>query len=155
MTLRQGDQAPEFQLPDQNGQQHKLSDYKEQWVLLYFYPRDNTPGCTVEACTIRDSYPDFEKLNIKVFGISKDSVKSHAGFAKKHDLPFTLLSDEDKKMQEDYGVWQKKKFMGREYMGTERMSYLIDPPGKIAQIFHKVKPKEHAQDVLGEIRKNA
>jgi len=152
MKLKIGDSAPAFNLPDQEGNEHKLSDYKGQWVLLYFYPRDNTPGCTTEACVIRDIYPSFKKLGIKVLGVSKDSAKSHLGFAEKYDLPFTLLSDESKEMQKKYGVWQKKKMMGREYMGTVRMSFLIDPKGKIAKIYPKVKPKDHAEEVLNDLK---
>lgn len=152
MTLKAGEKAPKFELPDQDEKPHKLSDYKGEWLLLYFYPRDNTPGCTIEACTLRDSYPDFKKLKITILGISKDSVKSHSGFAAKHKLPFTLLSDEDKEMQKAYGVWQKKKFMGREYMGTQRMSFLIDPKGQIAKIYPNVKPLHHAKEVLEDLK---
>ena len=127
MILKEGTKAPAFDLPDQNGDKHRLSAYKGQWVLVYFYPKDDTPGCTKEACAIRDNFPAFEKLGIKVFGVSKDSVTSHAKFAGKYDLPFTLLSDEELDMLKKYGVWQKKKMAGREYMGIVRMSYLIDP----------------------------
>lgn len=152
MELEVGHNAPEFSLSDQKGDSHSLKDYKGKWILLYFYPRDNTPGCTKEACAIRDSYPDFEKLNIKVFGVSTDSVESHEKFANKFELPFTLLSDHEKKMVEDYGVWRLKKMAGREYFGILRMSFLIDPNGKIAKIYPKVKPAEHAAQVLADLQ---
>jgi thioredoxin-dependent peroxiredoxin len=150
--LKEGIKAPEFSLPDQDGKVHNLADYMGQWVLIYFYPKDNTPGCTVEACTIRDNYPDFKKLKIKVFGISVDSVESHKKFEQKFGLPFTLLADNEKKVVEQYGVWGEKKFMGRKYMGIERMSFLIDPKGKIVKIYEKVKPAEHAEEVLRDIK---
>jgi peroxiredoxin Q/BCP len=151
MKLKIGDKAPTFTLPDQNGQQHKLSAYKGQWVLLYFYPKDDTPGCTKEACAIRDHFPSFEKLTAKVFGVSTDSVKSHGKFVEKYKLPFTLLADTEKELVQAYGVWGKKKFMGREFMGTRRMSFLIDPKGKIAKIYELVKPDSHAEEVLGDL----
>ena len=144
--------APNFKLKDQKGKEQSLSDYRGQWVLVYFYPKDDTPGCTKEACVIRDNFPQFKKLKLKVFGISADSVKSHAKFADKYDLPFTLLSDEDKKVIRSYGVWAKKKFMGREYMGILRTSFLIDPNGKIAKIYENVKPAEHADEVLADLK---
>ena len=123
---------------------------KGTWLLLYFYPKDNTPGCTKEACSIRDAFPRFEKLKLTVWGISLDSVKSHKSFAEKYELPFTLLSDEKKETVKKYGVWAKKKFMGMGYMGTKRMSFLISPRGTIAKIFENVKPEKHANDVLKE-----
>jgi thioredoxin-dependent peroxiredoxin len=121
-------------------------------VLLYFYPKDDTPGCTKQACMIRDSFPAFKKLKIQVFGVSVDSVKKHAKFAEKYELPFTLLSDEEKKVVGMYDVWQKKKFMGREYMGTMRTSFLIDPEGKIAKVYEGVKPEIHAEEVLADLK---
>ena len=150
--LKQGDKAPEFSLPDQDGKKHSLKDGRGKWVLLYFYPKDATPGCTVEACTLRDAYPQFGKLDAVVFGVSTDSVKSHAKFAEKQKLPFTLLADEQKEVVEAYGVWGKKKFMGREYMGIKRWSFLIDPKGKIAKVYEDVKPAAHAEEVLADIR---
>ncbi len=150
--LKTGDKAPAFTLPDQDGKMHSLKDQKGKWTLLYFYPKDDTPGCTVEACTIRDNYSSFKKMGITVFGISADPVKKHAKFAEKYELPFTLLSDEDKGMIKDYGVWAKKKFMGREYMGILRNSFLIDPQGKIAKIYETVKPAEHAEEVLDDTK---
>lgn len=145
-----GDVAPDFTLKDQNGDAHTLLDYRGQWVLVYFYPRDNTPGCTTEACAIRDRFPEFGKLDIQVFGISTDTVKKHANFVAKYDLPFTLLADEDQEVVNLYGVWGLKKFMGREFMGTHRMSFLIDPKGKVAKVYEKVKPARHAEDVLAD-----
>lgn len=151
MKLKVGQSAPDFALPDQNGKTHKLSNYKGKWVLIYFYPKDDTPGCTKEACSIRDNLAMFEKSQAKILGISVDSVKSHDKFAKKYRLPFTLLSDEDKKVVKAYGVWGKKKFMGREYMGTNRTSFLIDPKGEISKIYEKVKPEAHAGEVLEDL----
>ncbi len=150
--LKKGQKAPEFTLPDQGGEIHSLKDQKGKWILLYFYPKDDTPGCTTEACTIRDNYGAFKKAGIVVFGVSADPVKKHAKFAEKYSLPFTLLSDEDKKVVNAYGVWAKKKFMGREYMGILRNSFLIDPQGKIAKIYEGVKPAGHAEEVLADVK---
>ncbi len=144
--------APDFTLPDQDGNKHKLSDYKGQWVLVYFYPKDNTPGCTTEACALRDNFPAFKKLKIQVFGISADSGKSHKKFVDKYQLPFTLLADEDKKTAKKYGVWEEKSMFGVKYMGILRNSYLINPDGKIAKIYEKVKPSAHAEEVLKDIK---
>ncbi len=152
MKLKQGDRAPEFILSDQNGKKLKLSDFKGQWVLVYFYPRDNTPGCTKEACAFRDSFKEYEKIEAKVIGISTDSVESHGKFVKKYQLPFPLLADEDKKAVAQYGVWGMKKFIGKEYMGTIRTSFLIDPKGNIAKIYEKVKPADHAKEVLKDLK---
>jgi peroxiredoxin Q/BCP len=154
-TIKTGDTAPTFSLPDQTGNMHSLTDFRGGWVLLYFYPKDDTPGCTKEACMIRDNFPEFKKLKIQVFGVSTDSVKSHAKFAEKYELPFTLLADEEKEVVEAYGVWQKKKFMGREYMGTLRTSFLIDPEGKIAKVYENVKPDLHAEQVLADLKELA
>ncbi len=144
-----GDAAPAFTASDQAGKTHSVP--RGEWTLLYFYPKDDTPGCTKEACAIRDAYPDFKKLKIAVFGISVDSEKSHAKFVEKYDLPFTLLSDEKKAIVGQYGVRGKKKFMGREYMGTMRASFLISPEGKIAKIYEAVKPEAHAAEVLADM----
>lgn len=152
MFLSVGQKAPAFTLQDQTGAEHKLSDYAGSWALLYFYPKDDTPGCTKEACSFRDNLPKFKKMDAVVFGISVDSVKSHAKFAEKYTLPFTLLADPDKKTVEDYGVWAKKKFMGREYMGVLRNSFLIDPKGKIAKIYETVKPELHSTEVLADLK---
>jgi peroxiredoxin Q/BCP len=151
-VLKVGAKAKNFSLPDQDGKIHKLSDYSGKWLLIYFYPKDDTPGCTKEACAIRDGFPFFEKLKLKVLGVSTDSVKSHKKFEEKYKLPFTLLSDTEKKMVNDWGVWGKKKFMGREYEGTNRTSFLIDPKGKIAKIYEKVKPETHATEVLEDLK---
>lgn len=150
--LKQGDKAPEFTLPDQEGKMHSLKDQKGKWTLIYFYPKDDTPGCTVEACTIRDNYSSFKKMGITVWGISADPVKKHAKFADKYELPFTLLADENKEVVEAYGVWGKKKFMGREYMGIFRNSFLIDDKGKIAKVYEEVKPAKHAEEVLADAK---
>ncbi|MBI5138882.1 MAG: thioredoxin-dependent thiol peroxidase [Candidatus Vogelbacteria bacterium] len=152
MTLKLGDHAPEIMLPDQDDIVHKLSDYKGQWVLVYFYPKDDTPGCTKEACAIRDDFDNFDKLDLKVLGISADPVKNHKKFALKYELPFTLLADVEKKTVNDYGVWAEKKFLGRKYMGILRSSFLIDPKGKIAKIYENVKPAEHAMEVIKDLK---
>lgn len=152
MKFKQGNLAADFTLLDQDGKSHTLSALRGKWVLLYFYPKDDTPGCTVEACGLRDNLPKFKRLKAKVFGVSVDSVKSHAKFAKKYGLPFTLLADEDKQVVKAYGLWGKKKFMGREYMGTNRTSFLIDPDGKIAKVYENVKPEAHAQEVLADLK---
>ncbi|HEY4505336.1 MAG TPA: thioredoxin-dependent thiol peroxidase [Candidatus Paceibacterota bacterium] len=153
MKLKTNIIAPDFTLSDQDGKSHKLSDYRGQWVLIYFYPKDDTPGCTKEACAIRDMMPDFKKLKLQVFGISIQDSKSHKKFVEKYDLPFKLLADLDKKVVTKYGVWGKKKFMGREYMGTFRKSFLIDPKGKIAKIYENVKPETHAEEILEDLKK--
>lgn len=150
--LEQGTKAPAFTLPDQDGVKHKLSEQKGNWVLLYFYPKDDTPGCTKEACGIRDNWSAFKKMGVTVFGVSADPVAKHKKFVDKYELPFTLLSDEEKTMLEAYGVWGMKKFMGREYMGIHRVSYLIDPKGKIAKVYPKVKAAGHAQEVLTDLK---
>ncbi len=151
MKLVIGDKAPAFALPDQEDKTHSLGDYKGKWVLLYFYPKDDTTGCTKEACTLRDYHGDFNKIKAVVLGVSKDSPRSHKKFIEKYDLPFTLLSDEQKIVHKAYGTWAKKKFLGKEYMGTLRTSFLIDPTGKIAKIYEKVKPPIHAGEVLRDL----
>ena len=151
MSLSEGTKAPDFTLSDQNGHEHDLSDYRGHWVLLYFYPKDDTPGCTTEACGIRDSYAAFAKNNITVIGISADPVASHKKFADKYDLPFLILSDESKEVIENYEAWGEKKFMGRTYMGIFRISYLINPEAIIIKVYPKVKPAEHAAEVLKDV----
>ncbi|MDP1688666.1 MAG: thioredoxin-dependent thiol peroxidase [bacterium] len=151
MKLKINDKAPEFDLPDQDGKMHKLSDYKGKYILLYFYPKDDTPGCTKEACAIRDSYEGFGKMKTVVLGISADSIVRHKKFANKYKLPFTLLSDETKQVMKDYGAYGKKKFMGREYNGIFRISFLINPKGYIEKVYEKVKPPEHAGEVLTDL----
>ncbi len=143
--------APEFSLPDQDGNEQTLKSYHGGWVLLYFYPKDDTPGCTKEACGFRDNLPKFKKSKVAVLGVSTDSVKSHKKFEEKYGLPFTLLADEDKKVVKEYGVWGQKKFMGREYMGILRTSFLIDPEGKIAKVYEDVKPDKHPTEVLSDV----
>ena len=149
--VKTGDAAPAFMLPDQEGKKHSLSDYKGKWVLVYFYPKDDTPGCTTEACTLRDNLPKFGKMKAQVLGVSADSVASHGKFAQKFKLTFPLLADEQKEVVQAYGVWGKKQFMGREYMGINRSSFLIDPKGKIAKVYEKVKPDVHAEAVLSDL----
>jgi peroxiredoxin Q/BCP len=140
--------APEFSLPDQSGTQVSLSDYKDHWVLLYFYPKDNTPGCTVEACGIRDSWRDFQKADIVVLGVSADSIKKHQQFIADHQLPFTLLSDKDREVIKKYDALGEKSMFGKKYLGIMRVSYLIDPQGKIIKIYPKVNPVTHAKEIL-------
>ncbi len=150
-----GSRAPSVTLHDQDGVLHNLDEHKGRWILLYFYPKDNTPGCTKEACAIRDSFQEFSKINAVVFGISADSEDKHKKFANKYDLPFTLLSDPDKVIIKEYGAWGKKKFLGKSYEGILRVSFLINPEGKIAKIYEQVKPKDHAIEVLKDIRANS
>lgn len=148
MQLKIGDKAPEFSLNDQNGELHNLSDYRGRKVVLYFYPKDDTPGCTKEACNFRGNIARFTTAGVEVIGVSVDSEKSHAKFANKYELPFILLADTEKKVVEDYGVWGEKNFMGRKYLGTTRSTFLIDEEGVIFKIYKKVKPSEHAQEIL-------
>lgn len=151
MGQMEASQAPDFALKDQSGKEHRLSDYQGKWVLVYFYPRDDTPGCTTEACGIRDQWAQFGKLKAQVFGVSADSVASHQKFAQKFKLPFPLLADEEKKMVKAYGVWGQKQFMGKSYLGIHRTSFLIDPKGRIAKVYEKVKPDLHAEEVLKDL----
>ncbi len=150
--LKVGNKAPKFELPDQDGKTHKLSDYLGKKVLIYFYPKDDTPGCTTEACNFRDNFADMSKMGLVVLGVSKDSVKSHKKFVDKYDLNFPILSDESTEMIGGYGAWRLKKFMGREYMGIERMSVLIDEVGKVSKIYESVKPAVHTQEVMGDVK---
>ncbi len=150
-----GTLAPDFTLVDQDGVSHTLSQYQGKWTLIYFYPKDDTPGCTLQACAIRDADPEFKKLDAVVLGVSADTVKSHKKFAEKYGLAFPLLADEDKKVVNDYGVWGKKKMMGREYEGIKRTSFLINPEGKIAKVYENVKAALHADMVLADLRENA
>jgi|ERR1043166_1774749 peroxiredoxin Q/BCP len=148
LKLKEGDPAPAFTAPDQNGKVISLADYKGRHVILYFYPKDDTPGCTKEACAFRDTFADFARHNAVVLGVSIDSPKSHRKFVEKFKLPFTLLADEDKKIVQAYGVWGQKTFMGRKYQGTHRVTFLIGPDGPIQRIWPKVKPEEHAREIL-------
>jgi peroxiredoxin Q/BCP len=147
-ALKVGDEAPDFTLLDATGKEVALSDFKGRSVLIYFYPKANTPGCTVEACDFRDLRPKFVKKNVTILGVSADAPKMLTGFIAKQKLNFTLLSDPDHKMIEAYGAWRMKKFMGREFMGIVRSSYLIGPDGKIAQVWDNVRVKGHADAVL-------
>jgi peroxiredoxin Q/BCP len=150
MPLAVGDIAPDFKALDQSGKVHSLADYRGQWLLLYFYPKDDTPGCTTEACSFRDSYETLShRLNL--IGISTDTVNSHQKFSLKYHLPFTILADEDKCIVKAYLVYAPKKFMGKEYLGTHRVSYLINPQGKITHVYPKVNPKTHTQEILALI----
>ena len=146
--LKSGSTAPAFTTKDAAGRTVKLKDFKGQKVVLYFYPKDDTPGCTKEACSFRDDFATFKKRGINVLGVSPDSEASHKKFADKFKLPFTLLSDPDHAIAEAYGTYGEKKFMGRTYMGILRTTFLIDEKGKIKKVFEKVKPDEHAREVL-------
>jgi len=150
MTLDLNTPAPNFELGDQNGEPHKLSDYLGKRVVLYFYPKDDTPGCTAEACSFRDNYSVFKQNDIVILGVSADSAKSHAKFQEKYELPFTLLSDTDHTVSEAYGVWGLKKYMGREYFGINRTTFLIDEEGNLVKVYEKVKPAEQAQEIIEE-----
>src|SRR3989344_1093193 len=150
--LTKGRMAPDFTLPDQEGKERSLKDFQGSWVLLYFYPKDDTTGCTKEACAIRDEFPKFKKMKAVVLGMSADTTASHKKFAEKYHLPFILLSDTLKKVLKKYNVYGKKKFMGREYRGILRTSFLIDPKGKIVKIYEKVKPALHAGEVLADLK---
>lgn len=143
---------PAFSLPDQNGELLTDRDLLGKWVLIYFYPKDATPGCTKEACQFQDGRTVLESLGLRVIGVSKDSVKSHKKFAEKHDLTFTLLSDESTEFIKAMGSWKKKKFMGREYMGISRDSYLVDPKGEIIKTYESVDPKTHIKDIVDDFR---
>ncbi len=149
--LKAGDKAPDFKLIADNGETVSLKDLKGRKVILYFYPKDMTSGCTVEACDFRDNIKKFEKKNAVIIGVSPDDTKSHIKFKTKHDLPFTLLSDETHKMLEAYGVWQEKSMYGRKYMGVVRTTFLIDEKGRIEKVWEKVKVDGHAEEALGSI----
>lgn len=146
--LEEGKKAPNIKLKDQHGNVVSLNDFKGQKVVLYFYPKDDTTGCTKEACRFRDEFPKFEKLDTLVIGVSPDSVESHKKFAQKYNLPFTLLSDEGKDAVEIYDVWKQKSMYGRNYMGVERTTYIIDEKGNIEKVFPKVKVENHIEEVL-------
>jgi peroxiredoxin Q/BCP len=146
-----GDRAPDFELPDQDGKTHKLSDYAGKSVVLYFYPKALTSGCTVQACGVRDHSADYDAANAVVLGVSPDPQKKLREFADKEHLNFTLLGDEDHSVAEKYGVWVEKSMYGRKYMGMERSTFVIDPGGHVAKVFRKVKPAEHDNLVLGAL----
>ena len=150
--LEEGKKAPLFTLPDSKGKKVALKDFAGKKVVLYFYPKDMTSGCTREACDFKDSYPDFKKLKVTVLGISADSVDRHKKFSDKYELPFTLLSNEDKKVLEKYGVWKEKSMYGKKYMGIERTTFIIDEKGKIQKIFPKVKVKGHIEEIIKTLK---
>ncbi|HWW00608.1 MAG TPA: thioredoxin-dependent thiol peroxidase [Candidatus Acidoferrum sp.] len=151
LKLKPGDKAPDFTASTQDGQKVSLSGFKGKHVVLYFYPRDDTPGCTKEACAFRDEFAEFKKKGAVVLGVSTDPAKSHAKFAQKYKLPFTLLADEDKHIVQAYGAWGQKSFLGRKYMGIFRVTFLIGPDGTIKQVWPLVKPAEHPAEVLKAI----
>lgn len=150
--LEVGIKAPEFCLPNQDEEEICLRDIVGGWIVLYFYPKDNTPGCTTEACDFTEAMPDFSGLGATILGVSPDSPKKHRNFIEKKELKITLLADEEKELCEAYGVWQLKKFMGREYMGVVRSTFIIDPDGKIAAVWNKVRVKGHISDVKEKLK---
>ncbi|MBF2046269.1 MAG: thioredoxin-dependent thiol peroxidase [Elainella sp. C42_A2020_010] len=151
MALKPGDLAPDFSLPDANGQLVNLADFRGKRVILYFYPRDNTPGCTKEACGFRDAYPDYQAQDVVILGISTDDAKAHTKFIQKFNLPFPLLSDAEGRVASAYDSYGLKKFMGKEYMGVSRNTFVIGPDGRIEKIYLKVKPDQHAADILNDL----
>ena len=146
-------QAPDFKLPDQEGKNHSLSDYRGKWLVLYFYPKDFTPGCTKEACAFRDARQEFDKRGVKIVGISKDTVALHKKFAEKYRLNFPLLADHEHQVIEAYGAWGKKKFMGREFFGILRSTFLINPKGEIVKEYKDVNPITHSSEILQDLEK--
>jgi peroxiredoxin Q/BCP len=150
--LAVGADAPEFTTTDQDGKTRRLSDFKGKKVVLYFYPKDNTSGCTKEACAFRDNFAKFRQHNVEVLGVSIDGEKSHKSFVQKYDLPFTLLADTDRRLVQAYGAWGEKSMYGKKYMGTNRVTYLIDEAGKIAAVFPRVKPDAHADEILAVLQ---
>ncbi len=152
MAIHEGNLAPEFTLQDESGSPRRLSDYRGRPVVLYFYPKDDTPGCTTEACNFRDDYSVYEQAGVTILGVSPDTVGKHTKFKAKYHLPFTLLADTDHKVCELYGVWGQKKKMGREYMGVLRTTFLVDSDGVITKVFENVKPAEHSEEVLEALK---
>jgi len=150
--LSVGDKAPDFALPDQDGNKIQLSDFRGKWIILYFYPKAMTPGCTTETCNFQETLPDFSQKGVIVLGASKDSVTRQKKFADKYGVQFPLLSDEDGNLCETYGVWQKKKLYGREFWGIVRATFIIDPQGTVAKIYPKVKVKEHHLEVMSDLQ---
>ncbi len=148
MSLQIGDQAPDFEAKNQKDETIKLSGFRGKKVVLYFYPKDNTSGCTAQACNLRDNYNSLKKAGYEVIGVSKDGVKSHQKFVEKQELPFILVADEDTKINQAYGVWKEKSMYGKKYMGTARTTFLIDEQGKIEDIIEKVNTKEHTSQIL-------
>ncbi len=152
ITLKEGQKAPDFELIDQEGKKVSLLDFKGKKIILYFYPRDDTPGCTIEACSFRDNLSKLKAKNVEVIGISNDDQISHEKFSKKFSLPFKLLCDTGKKVSKAYGVYEKKSFMGREYMGITRSTFIIDEKGKIQKIFYKVNPEKHMEEIYNTLK---
>jgi peroxiredoxin Q/BCP len=152
MPIPAGVQAPDFTLPDENNTLRRLSDFRGRPVVLYFYPKDDTPGCTTEACKFRDDYSAYMDADIIILGVSPDSPASHASFKQKYDLQFPLLADEGHRVCESYGVWGPKKFMGKEFEGVLRTTFLIDAQGRIARVFEAVRPAEHSAEVLQAVK---
>ena len=148
MKLKEGDKAPSFESTDQDGNKVKLSDFTGKKVVLYFYPKDDTPGCTAEACNLRDNYAQFTSKGYEILGVSSDSEKSHQKFIDKYELPFRVLADVDKSIHESYGTWVEKSMYGRKYMGTARVTFIIDENGVIEKIIEKVKTKDHTVQIL-------
>jgi peroxiredoxin Q/BCP len=155
VSLQAGDTAPAFTAVSDKGERISLADFEGRFVVLYFYPKDDTPGCTKEACAFRDSSAELAKLGAVVLGVSIDSVKAHGKFIKKFNLPFPLLADEDRAIINAYGVWGEKIFMGRKYQGTHRVTFLIGPDGRIADLWTKIKPEQHVSEVLVALRAKA
>jgi thioredoxin-dependent peroxiredoxin len=152
MVISAGNPAPEFTLQDETGTPRTLSDYRGKPIVLYFYPKDDTSGCTKEACSFRDDYSAYEDSEVVILGVSPDSSESHSKFKSKYGLPFTLLADVDREVCNLYGVWGAKKFMGKEYEGVLRTTFLIDPQGTILKVFEGVKPANHSQEILQELK---
>ncbi len=150
-NLKPGDKAPEFTSVNEKGEKIKLKDYRGKKLILFFYPKDNTPTCTVEACNLRDAYQDLKDKGFELLGVSPDSEKKHQNFIAKHELPFPLLADTEREVIEAYGIWGPKKFMGRTFDGLHRTTFVIDEKGKIEQVIQKVKAKQHAAQILGEL----
>ena len=149
--IEEGQQAPDFELQSDADETVRLSDLRGKPVVLYFYPKDDTPGCTTQACGIRDAYGEFERAGAVVLGVSPDDERSHVKFKEKYDLPFTLLADPEHEVAERYGVWGEKKYMGRSYMGVSRTTFVIAPDGTVAEVMENVKPDSHADDVLASL----
>jgi len=152
--LKEGDKAPDFNITDQNGKIQTISDYSGKKIILFFYPKDLTPGCTTESCDLRDNYEDLKKEGFEVIGVSADNEKKHQKFIDKHNLPFNLLADTDRDVLNRYGVWGEKKFMGKTYNGIHRTTFIIDEKGVIEKIISKVKTKNHTQQILEELKRD-
>jgi len=152
MQISAGNPAPTFTLPDETGKLRSLQDFRGQPLVLYFYPKDDTPGCTLEACNFRDDYSAYQEAGVSIVGVSPDSPKKHAKFKEKYGLPFPLLADEAHEVSNMYGVWGPKKMMGREYEGIYRTTFVIDSQGNIARVFENVKPSDHSQEILEALK---